>query len=156
MTAQTKTDSLLNGADTISIPETNSLLAEHMLPDGAHDRSDDWTIFYLNQIPPLTTKSGQPSNHDNGRGSSRANRGYDRYGDDAGTNLLYVISLVRTKKVATVRRGALVKALAIAVRYPYIQIYKVNNVSSSLLLAVKTFDIGICSLHIACSALGAG
>ena len=52
-----------------------------MLPDGAHDRLDDWTVFYLNQIPELTVRD-----------------------NDGDGSLLYVLSLVRTKKVATVRR----------------------------------------------------
>lgn len=81
-----------------------SLLAEHMLPDGAHDRTDDWTVFYLNQIPALTVdptllNAAQPSAEEEGR--SRV-LGESRSGDENG--LLYVVSLVRTKKVATVRR----------------------------------------------------
>ncbi|GAA5928125.1 AFI1/MesA family protein [Sporobolomyces koalae] len=89
------------------------LLAEHMLPDGAHDRTEDWTVFYLNQIQPLTVV--EPS-HPREPG------------------LLYVLSLVRTKKDASVRRGALVKALAVATRNPYIQIYK-----PILLLALEDY-----------------
>jgi len=29
-----------------------SILAELMLPDGAHNRDQDWTIFFLNQALP--------------------------------------------------------------------------------------------------------
>jgi hypothetical protein len=50
------------------------LLAELMLPDGAHARSEDWTVFYLAHT---AVASGQT---------------------------LYAISLVRTKKDDRVRR----------------------------------------------------
>ncbi|GAA5968749.1 hypothetical protein JCM11641_000720 [Rhodosporidiobolus odoratus] len=93
------------------------LLAEHMLPDGAHDRQEDWTVFCLNQVPGLTldtkakSKDTQPE-----------------------TGLYYVMSLVRTKMDAAVRRGALVKALAVVTRNPYIQIFK-----PILLLALEDY-----------------
>ena len=59
------------------------LLAELMLPDGAHSRSEDWTIFYLNQTEAVTCK--------------------DKPGEGEG-KLLYVLNLVRTKKDDKVRR----------------------------------------------------
>ena len=77
-----------------------------MLPDGAHDRADDWTVFYLNQIPTLTVdptlleSTRQVSEGSAGEGRSGA---VEERGPDEG-RLLYVLSLVRTKKVATVRR----------------------------------------------------
>ena len=60
------------------------LLAELMLPDGAHARSEDWTIFYLNQIPATAVKPKTPSAH--------------------GSPLLHVMSSVRTKHDDRVRR----------------------------------------------------
>lgn len=78
-----------------------SLLAEVMLPDGAHLRAEDWTIFMLNQRPLQPTESPE------------GNR-----------PLLYVLNLVRTKHDESVRRGALVKAMAICTPHQYIQIYK--------------------------------
>lgn len=89
------------------------LLAEHMLPDGAHDRTEDWTVFYLNQIEPLTVKpkllESTPEGLDalQARNAKRASREGDsnvtaQY--EEGGGLLYVLSLVRTKKDATVRR----------------------------------------------------
>lgn len=94
-----------------------------MLPDGAHDRNEDWTIFYLNQIPGLTvdtslvplSRSPTSEELDGGRasagedtaehrkGRSKTSEGGRRKDEDEG-GLLYVMSLVRTKKVATVRR----------------------------------------------------
>lgn len=102
---------------------TGSLLAEHMLPDGAHDRNEDWTIFYLNQIPGLTVDTSlvplsrsptseelddgtSPAGDESGEQRKEKNKiaeGGRRKDEDEG-GLLYVMSLVRTKKVATVRR----------------------------------------------------
>ncbi|GAA5885668.1 hypothetical protein JCM6882_007519 [Rhodosporidiobolus microsporus] len=126
------------------------LLAEHMLPDGAHDRPEDWTVFYLNQVPGLTTDPGLLADALAGAAEGGQAKGKGRAGEGEGEGagaggdgkahkegdreLLYVMSLVRTKKDATVRRGALVKALAVATRHPYIQIFK-----PILLLALDSY-----------------
>ncbi|BGP24301.1 hypothetical protein JCM10295v2_003211 [Rhodotorula toruloides] len=103
------------------------LLAEHMLPDGAHDRPEDWTVFYLGQIPPLTVdRALLAKTRTELKGKGKAIDG-DEAHVEAGeeeNGLLHVMSLVRTKKDASVRRGALVKALAVVTRNPYIQIFK--------------------------------
>lgn len=132
-----------------------------MLPDGAHDREQDWTVFYLNQLPALTVNDALLSPALNDTHDARAARfphpdtagdgehhGDDDVADDdeededeneeedeaqerdeEQSDVLYVISLMRTKKSATVRRGALVKAMAVATRDPFIQIYKVPSPS---------------------------
>ncbi|GAA5830718.1 hypothetical protein JCM11251_001053 [Rhodosporidiobolus azoricus] len=124
------------------------LLAEHMLPDGAHDRAEDWTVFYLNQVPGLTTDpslltqalaAGGGAGKGKGKAVDEVPELDNEKGNRASTQgsnqeLLYVMSLVRTKKDATVRRGALVKALAVATRHPYIQIFK-----PILLLALDSY-----------------
>ncbi|KAI9509047.1 spindle pole body interacting protein [Russula earlei] len=89
------------------------LLANLMLPDGAEKHLEDWTIFFLNQTPfnaiapvlALETPNGE------GRGENKS-------------ELLYVLNLVRTKHDKTVRRGAVVKAMAICTPHPFIQIFK--------------------------------
>lgn len=95
---------------------TNSLLAEHMLPDGAHDRQEDWTVFYLNQIPALTTdpslleSSSNPERLATGGGETGRRELKSRPSAASllqpkeKEELLYVMSLVRTKKDASVRR----------------------------------------------------
>jgi len=107
------------------------LLAELMLPDRAHSRSEDWTIFYLNQTPAVKVLS------------VRSEESGEKELEDG--KLLYVLNLVRTKKDENVRRwamslywgavaahgflvnrGALVKALAICSPEPFVQIYKVG------------------------------
>lgn len=52
-----------------------------MLPDGAHLRAEDWTIFCLNQLTPDPEQEVEQK-----------------------SPLLYVLNLVRTKHDATARR----------------------------------------------------
>ncbi|RKP15044.1 docking domain of Afi1 for Arf3 in vesicle trafficking-domain-containing protein [Piptocephalis cylindrospora] len=90
------------------------VLAELMLPDGAHLREEDWTVFFLNQQAPsqdapLTPLGEKPP-------------------------LVYVLNLVRTKHDASARRGAMVKALAICTKHQYLDIYK-----PILLLALESY-----------------
>ncbi|ORX40101.1 docking domain of Afi1 for Arf3 in vesicle trafficking-domain-containing protein [Kockovaella imperatae] len=125
-------------------------LAELMLPDGAHLRPEDWTIFYLGQTPssavapmlaheisspsgrPLsaTSSSIQASISESGPSDLKPKRGV------AGGGLLYVLNCVRMKEDKSVRRGAMVKALAICTPNPYIGIYK-----PLLLLALEEYFI---------------
>jgi hypothetical protein len=59
-----------------------------MLPDGAHMRSEDWTVFFLNQTIEETEKSSQRKDE----------------GDVEEKPLLYVLNLVRTKHDVNARR----------------------------------------------------
>ncbi|KAI0064359.1 spindle pole body interacting protein [Artomyces pyxidatus] len=86
------------------------LLANLMLPDGAEKQLEDWTIFFLNQTPFNTIAPVLALD-----GASK---------EDDVPELLYVLNLVRTKHDKTVRRGAVVKAMAICTRHPFIQIFK--------------------------------
>ncbi|KZS96252.1 spindle pole body interacting protein [Sistotremastrum niveocremeum HHB9708] len=93
------------------------LLASLMLPDGAEKQSEDWTIFLLNQTPlntvdPLFSDSPERDSFDR------------RSSTDDTRDMLYVLNLVRTKHDTSVRRGAIVKAMAICTHYPFIQIFK--------------------------------
>ena len=82
-----------------------SLLAEHMLPDGAHDRPEDWTVFYLGQVPALVTDPALLAKaRADIKGKGRADQSPPQEAPNDDNGLLYVISLVRTKKDATVRR----------------------------------------------------
>lgn len=72
-------------------------LAELMLPDGVHARAEDSTVFLL----PCNEEAGED-----------------------GRPLTHVINLVRTKHDSSVRRGALVKAMAIGTRHPCLGVFK--------------------------------
>ncbi|KAI8987406.1 stabilization of polarity axis-domain-containing protein [Mycotypha africana] len=97
-----------------------------MLPDGAHLRAEDWTIFCLNQLTPELKEAAaeecQPQQN-----LTETNNMIDK-------PLLYVLNLVRTKHDSTARRGARVKALAICTRHQYLHIYK-----PVLLLAMEKY-----------------
>ncbi|KAG8846289.1 hypothetical protein FRB96_002041 [Tulasnella sp. 330] len=88
------------------------LLADLMIPDGVHEQTEDWTIFFLNQTPGNTISSiFTPGDEE------------EEEADDK-KDLLYVLNLVRTKHDKSVKRGAVVKALAICTHHPCIQIFK--------------------------------
>ncbi|KAF9981303.1 hypothetical protein BGZ75_007450 [Mortierella antarctica] len=99
-----------------NITSDNHVLAELMLPDGAHLRPADWTIFFLNQAKPA------PWN------------GNKALTDGEGNPLLYVLNLVRTNHDASIRRGAAVKAMAICTTHQYLHVYK-----PVLLLALENY-----------------
>ncbi|TXT13546.1 hypothetical protein VHUM_00913 [Vanrija humicola] len=116
-------------------------LAELMLPDGAHLRGEDWTIFYLGQTssssvnPMLTHESTsvEKARLEKKRASMFPPNERPRRGAPGG-GLLYVLNCVRMKEDKSVRRGAMVKAMAIATPHPYIGIYK-----PLLLLALEEY-----------------
>ncbi|KAK8858558.1 hypothetical protein IAR55_002787 [Kwoniella newhampshirensis] len=118
-------------------------LAELMLPDGAHLRPEDWTVFYLGQtassaVAPMLSHESSSASRVSAESdrrasmmpSSRATRGV------AGGGLLYVLNCVRMKEDKKMRRGAMVKAMAICTPNPYIGIYK-----PLLLLALEEYFI---------------
>lgn len=107
-----------------------------MLPDGAHLRGEDWTVFYLGQTESMSV-SPMLSHEDKQRLSKRASMlppsERPRRGTPGG-GLLYVLNCVRMKEDKSVRRGAMVKAMAIATPHPHIGIYK-----PLLLLALEEY-----------------
>lgn len=125
-----------------------------MLPDGAHHRAEDWTIFYLGQSSSnaitsvlqheALVKSGSVDHAQNAaeqqqdsKKSLEVSRGQRGAGNEGG--LLYVLNCVRMKEDKSMRRqvlvhdqkltsrGAMVKSLAICTPNPYIGIYKVGG-----------------------------
>ena len=69
-----------------------------MLPDGADKHLEDWTIFFLNQTPfnkiaPVLALESHSESSEEGSKSS-----------EEGSNLLYVLNLVRTNRSETARR----------------------------------------------------
>lgn len=117
------------------IGHDDHMLAELMLPDGVHARSEDWTVFFLPtaaddaQLQHSAPDHGTAGAGEEGGGTVRS-KGKERSRDD----LFYVLNLVRTKHDTTVRRGALVKAIAVGTRHPFIQIFK-----PALLLALDDY-----------------
>lgn len=111
-----------------------------MLPDGAHLRAEDWTVFYLGQTshsglsvstailgsdPTDPSSSPGPGLEVSRRASMLAPEDRPPRGVPGG-GLLYVLNCVRMKEDKSMRRGAMVKAMAICSPFPYIGIYKVG------------------------------
>ncbi|KAL7903144.1 docking domain of Afi1 for Arf3 in vesicle trafficking domain-containing protein [Trichoderma sp. SZMC 28014] len=151
----------------VAITGDENMLAELMLPDQAHARTQDWTMFFLH-------KDSSPEDEDEerkakARRKARRQRRRDKEAglvpegeteseeedsegseddldeddeessDDEpdggeGPPLIYVLNLVNTKHDKTVKRGAIVKAMAICTRHPFLHIYK-----PLLLLALEEY-----------------
>ncbi|KAJ5115451.1 hypothetical protein NUU61_001210 [Penicillium alfredii] len=132
-----------------------SMLAELMLPDQTHVRSQDWTIFFLHKDTSgedddestggnKKKKRKSQRYHGNEEGAHIQHENIDEASDDEddsedeeggeGPPLMYVLNLVNTKQDNTVRRGAVVKAMAICTRHSFLHIYK-----PLLLLALEDY-----------------
>ncbi|KAH8431820.1 AFI1/MesA family protein [Aspergillus melleus] len=134
-----------------------SMLAELMLPDQTHVRSQDWTIFFLHK----DTSADEDDDSVTGKPKKKKKKKVDRSpvdgdpesqeedADEAsdddeessdeeeggeGPPLMYVLNLVNTKQDNTVKRGAVVKAMAICTRHSFLHIYK-----PLLLLALEDY-----------------
>lgn len=105
-----------------AISGDESMLAELMLPDQTHVRSQDWTIFFLHKD--ASAEDDDESLHEKKKRRNRANKpdnGEDDGSDDGsaadssddedeggeGPPLMYVLNLVNTKQDNTVKRYAL-------------------------------------------------
>jgi len=88
------------------IPE--SKLSELMLPEGAHLRDLDFTVFFLK----LSEFQGE------------VHATNDADDEDPEQDFLCCLNVVMTRKVKEARRGAVVKAMAIITRHRFYSIYK--------------------------------
>lgn len=142
-----------------AISGDENMLAELMLPDQVHNRKEDWTIFFLHK----DTSEEEEATEDDDAGQKAATEddsensdgarsttdvdgetntaeagGEEDDEDDAeggeGQPLIYVLNLVNTKHDASVKRGAVVKAMAVCTRHPFLHIYK-----PLLLLALEEY-----------------
>ncbi|KAJ5787947.1 hypothetical protein N7457_002937 [Penicillium paradoxum] len=136
-----------------AISGDESMLAELMLPDQTHVRSQDWTMFFLHK----DTSGDEETDSTSGKKKRKRKSKYianqegidsqddelDEASDDPdssddeggeGPPLMYVLNLVNTKQDNTVRRGAVVKAMAICTRHSFLHIYK-----PLLLLALEDY-----------------
>jgi hypothetical protein len=134
----------------VAITGDENMLAELMLPDQAHARNQDWTMFFLH-------KDTSPEDEDDerkakARRKARRQRRRDKEAglvpegetessDDEpdggeGPPLIYVLNLVNTKHDKTVKRGAIVKAMAICTRHPFLHIYKVRGHAARCLIVI--------------------
>lgn len=141
----------------VAITGDEHMLAELMLPDQAHMRNQDWTIFFLHKDTSQEEEDqeSQAKEERRRRRERRRDRAAglttghedededdvededDDYDDDSSTDgelegsegppLVYVLNLVNTKQDKTVKRGAIVKAMAICTRHPFLHIYKVST-----------------------------
>ncbi|GAB0138814.1 hypothetical protein EsDP_00007036 [Epichloe bromicola] len=148
----------------VAITGDENMLAELMLPDQAHARNQDWTIFFLHKDTSQEEEDAERQAKERRRRmrSKRQNTvngiiteedeesedqddqdNYDDVDDEStdsepeggeGPPLIHVLNLVNTKHDKSVKRGAVVKAMAICTRHPFLHIYK-----PLLLLALEEY-----------------
>ena len=135
----------------VAITGDEHMLAELMLPDQAHVRNQDWTIFFLHKDTSQEEEEAELKEARRQRRQRREDRAAglldeddveteeeaelgESSGEDSdesepeggeGPPLIYVLNLVNTKQDKTAKRGAVVKAMAICTRHPFLHIYKV-------------------------------
>ncbi|KAL6250685.1 hypothetical protein RBB50_002988 [Rhinocladiella similis] len=137
-----------------AISPDENMLAELMLPDQTHVRQQDWTMFFLHKD---TGESEEDIAEKEARRQQKADKRRLReemaaagvvpedYDDESSSDesdsggidnppLMYVLNLVNTKQDSTVKRGAVVKAMAICTRHSFLHIYK-----PLLLLALEDY-----------------
>lgn len=140
----------------VAITGDEHMLAELMLPDQAHVRNQDWTIFFLHKDTSQEEEEAEQKEERKRRRQRRRDRDAgllaeddiesgddEELGDDSGEEtensepeggegppLIYVLNLVNTKQDKTAKRGAVVKAMAICTRHPFLHIYKVRMKNS--------------------------
>ncbi|KAK2737034.1 hypothetical protein FQN57_000483 [Myotisia sp. PD_48] len=128
-----------------AISGDENMLAELMLPDQTHVRSQDWTIFFLHKDAGSEEENEftDPNEGQAPQGETLPAEGNQDpveedededpdVGDDP--PLMYVLNLVNTKQDTSVKRGAVVKAMAICTRHSFLHIYK-----PLLLLALEDY-----------------
>ncbi|KAF2501741.1 spindle pole body interacting protein [Lophium mytilinum] len=141
-----------------------TMLAELMLPDQTHMRSQDWTIFFLHKDTSAEEEAREErrerrrqrrrrkeglDSDDPAIEGGEANADVEDLDDDdfdtedeededddgiEGPPLVYVLNLVNTKQDIKHKRGAIVKAMAICTRHSFLHIYK-----PLLLLALEEY-----------------
>jgi hypothetical protein len=137
----------------VAITGDEHMLAELMLPDQAHVRNQDWTIFFLHkdtsqeeeEAEQEERRSRRQRRKDKAAGILNPDEDNNNLGEDEdedsdgeesdeseleggeGPPLIYVLNLVNTKQDKTAKRGAVVKAMAICTRHPFLHIYKVRS-----------------------------
>jgi hypothetical protein len=137
----------------VAITGDEHMLAELMLPDQAHVRNQDWTIFFLHKDTSQEEEEAEMKAERRRRRNRRKDiaeglieadeedqegDGEEDIGESSsdesepeggeGPPLIYVLNLVNTKQDKTAKRGAVVKAMAICTRHPFLHIYKVSQV----------------------------
>ncbi|CAM9544185.1 unnamed protein product [Ascophyllum nodosum] len=117
------TGSTVRHAYPSSVPGVaDDWFADHMLPEGAHNHAQDWTVMFHNRDRKgLDEDWPSPLRPDEGGEDS----GKHRVGIEEGRGyFLHCLNLVRKKDDPTVRRGAVVKAMCVCSRYNFIEVFR--------------------------------
>lgn len=99
--------------------------ADVMLPEGVHNRHEDFTIFFLNRLKhaPLAAEAEPAKPGDGGEAADdggQEEEGQEKKPLDPLKQFLYCLSVVRTTHDTTARRGAKVNAVAVCSPHKHI------------------------------------
>lgn len=95
--------------------------AEHMLPEGAHNHTLDWTVMFLNRAQksldedwpnPLRVEEREGDLVEPRVGGEEEERG----------DFLHCMNLVRKQDDPSAQRGAVIKAMCVCSRYNFIEV----------------------------------
>lgn len=117
--------------------------ADVMLPEGVHNRHEDFTIFFLNRLkhaPLAEAEPAKPTNEADGQDAGE-DQELEKKPLDPLKQFLYCLSIVRTTHDTTARRGA--KVNAVAVCSPHKHIFALKQVLDVAVtkLAAATSDM---------------
>jgi hypothetical protein len=98
--------------------------ADAMLPEGVHNREQDFTIFFLNRKQ--ATEAAERTQTAQDEKTAEA---------DPLKEFMYCFSVVRTHHDATVRRGASVKAVALCSRHKVTRCSLYDRIATILISA---------------------
>ncbi|RYG69024.1 hypothetical protein EON64_03745 [archaeon] len=115
-----------------NIPGYNAdWFAEHMLPEGVHNRTTDYTYIFLNRQgsildePKVTSTTSIDTNTTNN--STISTTSITTANDLPGAEsqpFLFGLNCVKTKHDSSVRRGAIVKSMCLFTRYSFVESIK--------------------------------
>lgn len=91
-----------------SIQGDRYLMAELMLPDGSHSRTQDWTVFFLYKRVGQNSLEYSISDENEKQMASK----------------YYVLNLCQTEFTDTVKRGAKVRSMCLITPHPYFHVFK--------------------------------
>ena len=101
-----------------AISGDENMLAELMLPDQAHVRAQDWTLFFLHKDAEVEEESDNEKDPRDEQGQQGGADEHERHGEHAengetpeggeGPPLIYVLNLVNMKHDSSVKRFVLV------------------------------------------------
>ena len=106
-----------------------------MLPDGAHEHTDDWTVFFRPTSALSAELGAEPQVH------PHVAAGSDAEGADTGSpRCFHILSHMCAERNEEAERGATVQAIAIGTMHPCLSMFKVRTTVTTARLTAAAAD----------------